>query len=103
RLLPAEVNEDAPEVVGVLLHPVVERLDVLAVEEAQDVLLQLPRTLAGDDLDQRRLLGDSLVDDRLECLVDLAATVVDVVEFELQLHPASGSAAVTSTSTSWPG
>ena len=36
----------------------------LAVQEAQDVLLQLAGTLAGDDLDERGLLGHRFVDDR---------------------------------------
>ena len=46
-LLPAEMDEDAAEVLGVLLHPVIQRLDVLAVEESQDVLLELPEPLPG--------------------------------------------------------
>ena len=50
RLLPPEMNEDATKVVGILLDPVVERLDVLAVEEAEYPLLQLARALARDDL-----------------------------------------------------
>ena len=40
-LLPAEVDEHPAEVLGVLLDPVVQRLDVLAVEEPQHVLLEL--------------------------------------------------------------
>jgi hypothetical protein len=33
-LLPAEVDEQAAEVLGVFIDPVIERLDVLAFEEA---------------------------------------------------------------------
>ena len=39
-LLPAEVHEHSPEVAGVLLHPVVESLDLLLIQEAQYVLLE---------------------------------------------------------------
>jgi hypothetical protein len=40
-LLPPEVDENPAEVLRVLLHPVVQRFDVLAVEEPQHMLLQL--------------------------------------------------------------
>jgi hypothetical protein len=40
-LLPPEVDENAAEVFRVLLHPVVQRLDVLALEKPQDVLFEL--------------------------------------------------------------
>jgi PAS domain-containing protein len=40
-LFPAEVDEQAAEVLRVLLDPVVKRLDVLALEEPQHVLLEL--------------------------------------------------------------
>jgi PAS domain-containing protein len=40
-LFPPEVDEDAAEVLGVLLDAMVERLDVLALEEAQYMLLEL--------------------------------------------------------------
>ena len=46
RSLPAEVDEDPPEVLGVLLHPGVQGLDLFLVEEAQHPLLQLPAALA---------------------------------------------------------
>src|SRR3954453_19331967 len=101
--LPAEVDEDPTEVVRVLLHPVVERLHLLLLEEAQDSFLQLAGPLAGNDLDERRPLGHGLVDDRPQRPLDLPAVVVDVVKVELQLHPASGSAAVLATPTSCPG
>jgi hypothetical protein len=52
------------EVVGALLDAVVERLDVLAAEEPKDSVVQLSRALARNDLDERCLLGDRLVDDR---------------------------------------
>ena len=58
-----EVDEDASEVVRVLLDPVVQRLDLLLVEEAQHPLLQLATALSGDDLDQPDLLLHRFVDD----------------------------------------
>ena len=63
----------------------VERFDRLAVEEPYDPLLKLARTLALNDLDQRRLLGNCLVDDGAKRALDLLALVVDAVQVEL--HP----------------
>jgi acyl-CoA thioester hydrolase len=82
----AEMHEDPSKIVGVLLDAVVKRLDLLLVEEAEDMLLQLAAALAGDDLDEWCLLRYRLVDDRPQRTVDLAATVVDVVQVQLELH-----------------
>jgi len=71
---------------------VVQRLDVLAVQEAQHALLQLAGALARDDFDQRCLLRDRLVDDSLQRSVDLTAAVVDVVQVELRFQAASVAA-----------
>jgi hypothetical protein len=67
------VDEDSPEVVGILLHAVVERLDLFLVEKPQDTLLQLAGTLARDDLDESRLFGDRFVNDSAERAFDLVA------------------------------
>src|SRR5450631_1635669 len=85
-LLPPEVHEHPAEVVRVLLHPVVERFDLLLIQKAQHVFLQGAGALSGDDLDQRRLLADRLVDDGAQRAVDIAAVVVDVMQVELQFH-----------------
>src|ERR1700733_82454 len=84
--LPAEMHEQPAEVLGVLLDPVVLGLDVLALEEPQHVLLELPRPFARDDLDQRRLLGRRLVENRLQRAVDVLPAVVNVVQVKLELH-----------------
>src|SRR5215510_11561452 len=80
------MDEEPPEVLGVLLDPVIERLDLLLLQEPEDPLLELPRAFARDDLDDGRLLRHGLVDDRVQGPVDVLATVVDVVQVELQLH-----------------
>src|SRR5664279_3458008 len=85
-LPPAEVDEDSTEVVGVLLHPVVERLDLLLVQEPQHVLLKCSRPLARDDLHQRSLRRDGFVDHGPEGAIDLLATVVDVMHVQLEVH-----------------
>src|SRR4051794_39521178 len=85
---PAEVHEHPAEVVRILLDPVVEGLHILAVQEAQDSLLELARALPGDDLDERCLLRDGLGHDRGERVFDLVPAVVDVVQVELELHGA---------------
>src|SRR5581483_3417909 len=81
-----EVDEDPAVVVRVLLHPGIEGLDLLLVEESQDSLLELPAALARDYLDEGRLLGHRFLDDLLQGSVDLLAAVVDVVQIELELH-----------------
>jgi hypothetical protein len=57
------VDEHSAEVVRVFLNPVIERLDVLLIEEPQNALLQLSGTLSRDDFDQGRLLRNGLGDD----------------------------------------
>src|SRR6516225_10141662 len=87
------MHEQATEVLGVLLHPVVFRPDLLLLEEPEHVLLELSGTLTRDDLHQRRLLGLRLVDDGPQRAVDVLPAVVDVVQVKLQLHahpPAPG-------------
>src|SRR5580692_2615282 len=86
RGLPAEMHEQPAEVLRVLLDPVVLGLDVLALQEPQDVLLELARPFARDDLDQRRLLFRRLVENRLQRAVDVLAAVVNVVQVKLELH-----------------
>src|ERR1700760_4619243 len=85
-LFPLEVDEQSAEVLGILFDPVILGLDFLLVQEAQHVLLQLTRTLAGNDLDQRGLLGFGLGDDVAQRPVDIGTPVVDVVQVQLQLH-----------------
>src|SRR5690349_4797150 len=97
-LLPLEVDEQAAVVLGVLVDPVVERLDLLLLKEAQHLLLELAGPLARDDLHLGRLLAYGLLDDAVQRLVDLAALVVDVVEVQLQLH-ASESKSPSATET----
>src|SRR5690242_8435576 len=85
-LLPAKMNEKAAEVLRILLDSVVFRFDLFLLKEAQHVLLELSGSLAGDDLDQGRLLGFRLVDDGPQRPVDVLAPVVDVVQVKLELH-----------------
>ena len=80
------MDEDPAEVVGVLLDAVIERLDLFLVEEAQDALLQLTASLAGDDLDEPHSLRNRLVDDGSKGTVDIVASVVDLVQIELEPH-----------------
>src|SRR5580704_18930009 len=80
------MHEDPAEVLRVLLNPVVLGLDFLLLEETQHVLLELPGALTGDDLDQRSLRPDCLVDDAAQRAVNVLPAVVDVVQIELELH-----------------
>src|SRR5215475_12339643 len=110
RPLPAEMHEQAAEVLRVLLHPVVFRFDLLLLKKPQHVLLELSGALARDDLHQRGLLRLRLVDDRAQGPVDVLPAVVDVVQVKLQLHDhrpgpggLEGNRSATIASTVAPG
>src|SRR5437762_3585687 len=87
-LPPPEMDEEPPEVLGVLLDAVVERPDLFFLPGTEHPLLELSRALARDDLNQGGLLRHGLVDDRLQGPVDVLPAVVGVVQVELQLHGA---------------
>src|SRR5215472_4004826 len=80
------MDEEPAEVLGILLDPVIERLDVLLLQEPEYVLLELARPLARDNLDERRFLPHGLVHDVAERLVDVVSAVIDIVQVELELH-----------------
>src|ERR1022692_877977 len=82
-LLPAKMDEYPAEVLGVLLDSVIQGLDVLAIEKAQYMLLELPGALARNNLDEWCLRPGGLVEDVLQGLVDVPAAVVDIVQIEL--------------------
>ena len=64
-------------------------LDLLLVQEPQDALFQLTRSLARDDLHNCRLGPHGLVDDLTQRAVDVLSAVVDVVEVELEFQEMS--------------
>src|SRR5215472_11284667 len=80
------MDEQSAEVLGILLDPVIERLDLLLLQEPEHVLLELARPLARDNLDERRFLPHGLVHDVAERLVDVVPAVIDIVQVELELH-----------------
>ena len=76
----SEVNKYPSEVGIVLVDAVVELLNVLLIEEAEDMLLELPAPLPWDNLDQGDFLFDSFLDDAVEFGLDCLSLVEDVVE-----------------------
>src|SRR5579872_5839054 len=75
----------------------VKRLDLLLLQEPEHVLLELTRSLARNDLDQRRLRPHRLVDDVAQGPVDVVAPVIDVVQIEFELHWAVSGQTVSPT------
>jgi hypothetical protein len=73
----AKVDEYAAEVVGILLDLAIS--DLRSVEKPQDTLLQLDGTLAREDFDERRLVGDGFINDGVKSPLDLSTAVIDVV------------------------
>lgn len=76
------MDEHSTEVVRVLLHTVVECLDLLLVKEAQDAFLQLSASLAGNDLNEANSFLYGLIDNSAQRAIDVSATVVDVVKIQ---------------------
>ena|ERR1035437_940673 len=64
----------------------VETLDLLLIQEAKYVLLQLPAALARNDLDEAHTFVDRLVNYRPQSSIDVTPAVVDLVQIKLQLH-----------------
>ena len=85
KTLKLKMDKDAAEVLVVLLEPVIQRLDVLLFQEADDAFLELAATLAGNDLHERDPLVHSLAHDAVELAVDSAAFIEDIVQVELDL------------------
>ena len=77
-----KVDKNAPEILIVFFHPVIEGLDVLLVEKAQHFFLQLSAAFAGDDLYQADALIKRLLDDAVQLGLDLIAPVVDFVQVQ---------------------
>ena len=96
-LRPAKVHQDPAEVRGVLFDAVVQRLDLFLVEKAQHVFLVRAGAFSRNDPDERCFLGECLVDDRPQCVVDIAAPVIDVVQIQLSFIPALVSSAFPGT------
>ena len=74
-----KVDKDAAKVVVVFFHSMIQLADVRLIQETQDLFLELPAPLAGDDLDKIDLFVDRLLHDAVEFSIDLTAAVVDVV------------------------
>jgi len=80
------MNEYPSKIVGVLLHSVVESLDLFLIEKAEHPFLQLTAAFARDDLNQTSLLLDGLVDDGSKGAIDVFTTIVDIVQIQFYLH-----------------
>jgi hypothetical protein len=78
-----EMDEQPAEIPAVLFDSVVELANVRPLQEPQDFLLQLATAFSRDDLYGPDALFDGLVHRLLECRIDLAAPIEDVVKVEL--------------------
>jgi hypothetical protein len=73
------MNEYSAKIVGILLHSVVENLDLFLIEKAEHPFLQLAAPFARDYLDQTSLLLNGLVDDGSQGAFDVFVTIVNIV------------------------
>lgn len=79
-----KMHEDASEVFIILFDTVIQRADVLLIQETQHLLLERTAALAGDDLNQFDALLNRLLHDAVQFRVDFAALVVNVVQIEFE-------------------
>ena len=77
------MHKQPAEVFTVFFDPVVVLFDVLLLQKAQHLLLQLSAALAGNDFHQLYLLVNCLLNDVVQGIIDLSAFVVNVVEVNL--------------------
>jgi hypothetical protein len=80
QLLEPKVDEYATEVLGVLFDAVVLSLDFWLIEKPEDPLFQLTAALSGDDFHQADLLFDRFIDDGAKSPIDVASSIVNIVE-----------------------
>ena len=79
------MNKYLSEIFIVFLDAAVKRADIFLLQETQDMFFQLPAPLARDDLDQRDLFFDRVLNDLIQAPVNVAAFVKDIVEIECEL------------------
>src|SRR5262245_34632095 len=82
----SEVHKDPPKVLAVLLHSMIETLDVPLIEKLQHPFFQHAAPFSGDDLDQFDAFLDGLVHDPRQFRLDRGAFVEDVMQVKLQLR-----------------
>jgi hypothetical protein len=80
-----ESYEQTPEVITVLVDPVVHLLDMRLLKEADHLLLQLSAALAGDDLHHWNTLVHRFFHQLVQGTIDVAPLVIDVVQVEFEL------------------
>ena len=80
------MHEHAAEILGVLVNAVIERLYVLLIQESKNALLERARAFPRDNFDSCDLLGDCLIDRLPKRAVNIAASVENIVEIQLDPH-----------------
>lgn len=80
-----EMHKQPPEILAVLFHAMVERLDVGALQEPQHRLLQLAASLARDDLNHRNPVPDGILHRAVQRRLDVPAPVENIMKIHLDL------------------
>ncbi len=84
QFVPVEMDKDPAKILVVLLNSMIELANVPLIQKSQHFLLELAAALAGNNLYQLNLLGNGLLYDPIEFGVDLAASIVNVVEIKFE-------------------
>ena len=80
--LKLEVDEYPAVVLIVLLHTVIQLLDMSLIEKTQDLLLELPAPFTGYDINKCDLFVKCFFNDAVQFRIDLIALVVNVVQVQ---------------------
>ena len=81
-----EMHDHLPKILAVLLHAVIQIFNVRLLQKSKHFLFQLPAPLAGNDLNIICSLFDRLPDNTIECCIQLAGVVENIVEVEDEAH-----------------
>ena len=73
------MNKDAPKVLIILLHAMIQLFDMSLIQKPQNFFLQLPTAFAWDDLDQIDFSVNRFLDDTIQFFVYHLAFVVNVM------------------------
>lgn len=74
-----EMDKDASEILVVLFDAMIQLADVRLIQKAQHSFLELPASLARDNLDEINFLINRFLHNAIEFGVNLSAAIVDVV------------------------
>ena len=88
------MHEDAAEVLIILFDAMIQSFYLGLGKEPENVFLELPRTLAGDDFNQRNFFRHGFSHHPVEFGLDRRAAVINIMKVQCQFSQFASDAAV---------